>query len=230
MSQRRSPLDPHPKGRPCHRPLSLNRSAKTCWSSAKAFVEERQQTSEDNTEETKLARGTLKNLEIVEHARQAVLARGWTPGRGRRPCRLGKAFDLDNDSITVVVGLMPASARRLRHVGSSARRLRLQQEPFHERSARTGSSARRLRHVDAAIPLTSGCKEGVNSPLSHRAVATGGRRGSCKPERAFNPGTCVHCVFAGKDSEHLTESRKVQSRHYLKELCRRDTSRSQQNV
>ena len=28
-------------------------------------------TSEDNTEETKLAGGTLKNLEIVEHPRQA---------------------------------------------------------------------------------------------------------------------------------------------------------------
>ena len=34
--------------------------AKPCWSSAEAFVEERQQTSEDNTEETKLARGALK--------------------------------------------------------------------------------------------------------------------------------------------------------------------------
>ena len=89
-----------PKG-PCHRAPSFDRSAKPCWSSAKAFVEECQQTSEDNTEETELARGTLKNLEIVEHARQAVFARGRTPGRGDRPCRHGRAFDLDNNSIAV---------------------------------------------------------------------------------------------------------------------------------
>ena len=93
------------------------------------------------------------------------------------------------------------------------------------------SSARRLGH--AAIQkkrLDIECKKGVTSPLSHGAVATGGGRRSCRPERAFNLDTCVNSEFLGKDGEHLAERRKVQRHHHLIELCGRDTPKSQQKM
>ena len=39
------------------------------------------------------------------------------------------------------------------------------------------------------------CNRGVTSPLSHRAVATGDGRRSCRPGRAVNRDTCVVRVF-----------------------------------
>ena len=42
--------------------------------------------------------------------------------------------------------------------------------------------------------------------------------------------TCRNCVFRARTVNTLLSAEKLQSRHYLIELCGRDTPRSQQDI